>query len=620
MKIAVSYVRWSSGRQSLGDSKERQLSKTKEFCAEHGLVLDLQMVDDGKSAFKGKHIAQGGSLKKFLDDLQAGLIPKCVLIVESLDRLSRQTVPEAMEQFLGILNHGVDIVTLIDGQWYSRKSLGDNSMPLMMSLVYMMRAHEESKTKAFRIAEMWKRKQLRAVENHIPMSGIVPGWLEYDPHTRTIKPMPDRVKKLKLIFWLWCRGFSRQRIAQLFNRHSVPTWGRKKRRTSGWQHSYVDKILKSRAVLGELVPFFARHQEEGSLTNVRKPAAEVIKGYYPQVISEVLFYKAQARRTGARGPVGHKVSNLFQGLLKDGDFPPYTMCYRDHGTGSRWQYVVSDHRRVFPKEPIFSWNYPNLERFLLNYLSDLDWSMLTTSSSQEVKSLKDKLDSLEGKIKHLSTELKSLVELATLTKGIQELAAKIQATEAERAELRRQVSEIRSVIKSKETFSAVDGQKLVKELAGKPGFDSRQRLKLAIRQHIERIDMYRKPPQGLKYASGCCIRLTFSNGAERWLLRSSRLGVFRLDGTMPEGPQVVQDEMGGLVQDERIYQLKPIRADAKRGHKIHMSAQEETPLGTEVAAWEKKQAVKPPKMLTRDILEEAREKTKARSAKDQRGR
>ena len=91
------------------------------------------MEDDGKSAFKGKHRAVGSDLGRFLADVKAGKIPKgTVLIVESLDRLSRETVPIALRQFLEIIEHEIDIVTLIDEQWYSQRSLGADSAPLLM--------------------------------------------------------------------------------------------------------------------------------------------------------------------------------------------------------------------------------------------------------------------------------------------------------------------------------------------------------------------------------------------------------------------------------------------------------------------------------------------------------
>ena len=566
MKTAISYVRWSSGRQSLGDSLERQLGKTKEFCAKHGLTLDLELVDAGKSASKGKHIAEGGALATLLNDIKENRIPRgVVIIVESLDRLSRQTVPEALQQFLGILNQGVEIVTLIDGQWYSKKSLGADPMPLLMSLVYMMRAHDESANKAYRLAAVWKRKRDRAIANRTPMTPICPGWINHDKATNRYSLIENRVKKLKLIFWLWNRGWGRQKIARLFNQCAVATWNRKRRKTEGWHHSYINKILTSRAVLGELVPHSTRDQEnddKNSIAGRRKPVAEAIKNFYPPAISEAVFYKAAARRSGARGPIGRKkVANLFQGLLKDGNHPNYTMCYRDHGAGSKWQYVVSDWKRCNPKANLFSWNYHELESLLLQYITDLDWSTLTVSKSQELKNLRDQLSVIEGKLKTINGEMDGLIELARFAKGIAELGAKMQALESDRSGLRRQAGEIRSEIKSKEGFVSQDGQKIIRELADKKGFDSRARLRLAIRQHILRIDLFQRAPDQFKEIGGRCAKLTFVNKVERWVL-DRQAGTLRIDGAIPPHAEVVRDKMGGMLQDQRTAKkLPPIKRD-----------------------------------------------------------
>ena len=542
------------------------MGKTKEFCAKHGLTLDLELVDAGKSASKGKHIAEGGALATLLNDIKENRIPRgVVIIVESLDRLSRQTVPEALQQFLGILNQGVEIVTLVDGQWYFKKSLGADPMPLMMSLVYMMRAHDESANKAYRLGELWKRKRRRAIAEKAPMTSICPGWIEYDKATKSYKLIERRAKKVRLIFWLWNRGWGRQKIARLFNKCAVATWNRKKRRTEGWHHSYINKILTSRAVLGELVPHSTRdqeHDDKNAIAGRRRPVAEAIKNFYPPVISEAVFYKAAARRSGARGPIGtKKVANLFQGLLKDGDHPNYTMCYRDHGAGSKWQYVVSEWKRCNPKASLFSWNYHELESLLLQYITDLDWSTLTVSKSQELKNLRDQLSVIEGKLKTINGEMDGLIELARFAKGIAELGAKMQALESERSELRRQAGEIRSEIKSKEGFISQDGEKIIRELAGKNGFDSRARLRLAIRQHILRIDLYQRAPDQFKEFGGRCAKLTFVNKAVRWVL-DREAGTLRVDGAIPPHAEVVRDKMGGKLQDQRTAKrLPPIKRD-----------------------------------------------------------
>jgi DNA invertase Pin-like site-specific DNA recombinase len=599
MKTAISYVRWSSGRQSHGESLERQLSKTKEFCATHGLTLDLELVDAEKSAYKAKHTAKGGKLAKFLEDLENGLVPKGVtLIVESLDRLSRATVPIALRQFLQIIEHDVDIVTLIDGSWYSRKSLGDDSTPLLISIVQMMRAHDESKNKAYRLGRLWGGKRKRAIESKTPMTSICPAWLKLSADRKSYEVRPDRVKKVKLMFWLWNRGWSRQRIAKLFNTHEVPTWGKRKRRTYGWHHSYVDKVLHARAVLGEFVPHSTKNpKDEMELAGPRKPVSGAIIGYYPAIIPEAIFYRAEARRSGPRGPIGHKISNLFQGLLKDGENllktgEGMTMYYRDHG--HNWQYVVSDLRRVNPKAAIFSWPYAELENLILKYIVDLDWGTLTVSKAHEVKALRDKLDEADGRLKSLNKETEGLLELAKLASNIPELAAKVKGIEAERTELRKTASELRSAIKSKENFIASDSQELIRQLASSKGVDNRLRLRNAIRQNIKVIELFRQAPIEMvpkqskdrladQMRRNRAIKLTFSNGAVRWITAREERDA-RMDGTLAAQHEIVQDSIGGIVQDKRSSKPLPPIQKVKR--------------------------FKAPATITKAILERAREKGK----------
>ena len=512
------------------------MSRTKEFCAENGLNLNLQLVDDGKSASKAQHIGEGGQLAKFIDGVKSGKIPKCILIVESLDRLSRQAVPLALGQFLQILNLGVEIVTLIDNQWYSQQSLEKDSMPIMMSIVIMMRAYDESAHKAYRLSKLWLHKRERAISNKAPISPICPGWLEFDKSQKCFRPIPERVKKVKLIYWLWNRGWGRQRIAKLFNHCKVAHWGKKKRQSQGWHHSYISKILQSRAVLGEYEPHSTKDQGDlKALATKRKPVAAPIVGYYPKIIGEATFLRAQARRAGSRGPLGKKqVSNLFQGLLKDGENPKFSMCYRDHGNG--WKYIVSDFRRVETEAPLFSWKYEDLEKTILDYISDLDWSSLTVSKSGEVRKLKQDLDEIAGKMKLLNKDMDGLLELSKVSKNIPELAVKVQGIESERQFWRGLASKVKLEIKGIEGFLAIDAQNLIRGLAQGDTYASRYQLRIAIRQNIERIELFRHAPpefvppapvdnpwpgmmckRRLKSAAGGARKVLHPPGKEDWI-------------------------------------------------------------------------------------------------------
>ncbi len=69
-RLAYSYIRFSSGKQSQGDSQRRQTELRDSLLAKHGWVLDttLNIQDLGKSAFKGER--QG--LAAFLAAIKEG--------------------------------------------------------------------------------------------------------------------------------------------------------------------------------------------------------------------------------------------------------------------------------------------------------------------------------------------------------------------------------------------------------------------------------------------------------------------------------------------------------------------------------------------------------------------
>ena len=116
MPRCYSYIRFSTPEQLKGDSLARQLRMAEEYAKEKGLILDdaLKLIDLGKSAYSGEH-RKHGALGVFLKAVEEGRVPKgSVLLVESLDRLSRETVMAALTQFLSIIKSGIKIVTLAD--------------------------------------------------------------------------------------------------------------------------------------------------------------------------------------------------------------------------------------------------------------------------------------------------------------------------------------------------------------------------------------------------------------------------------------------------------------------------------------------------------------------------
>src|SRR5690606_33715882 len=89
--LAYSYVRMSTDAQQKCDSLRRQTELSKAYAERSGLTLveDFKLHDIGVSAFKGDNAATG-ALRRFLEAVENGKIPQgSYLLVESLDRLSR---------------------------------------------------------------------------------------------------------------------------------------------------------------------------------------------------------------------------------------------------------------------------------------------------------------------------------------------------------------------------------------------------------------------------------------------------------------------------------------------------------------------------------------------------
>lgn len=110
---AYSYIRFSTPEQALGDSKRRQVEEARAWAAAHGLRLDEELADEGVSGFRGANTRDDSALGAFLKAVHMGDVPQgSVLIVESLDRLSRDRILAAQNVLTSLLLAGVRIVTL----------------------------------------------------------------------------------------------------------------------------------------------------------------------------------------------------------------------------------------------------------------------------------------------------------------------------------------------------------------------------------------------------------------------------------------------------------------------------------------------------------------------------
>lgn len=155
-----SYRRFSSGRQAHGHSLERQTASARAWCVEHGYELDeeFELSDMAISAYTGEN-ATDGALAAFLLAAKGGKVPSgSILLVESLGRLSRNHLTEAITLLTSIVQAGIRVVSLLDGKEWNRENIND-TMNFMLSVLLFARAHEESATKAKRVRAAFAKKR-----------------------------------------------------------------------------------------------------------------------------------------------------------------------------------------------------------------------------------------------------------------------------------------------------------------------------------------------------------------------------------------------------------------------------------------------------------------------------
>lgn len=306
---AFSYVRFSSGRQAEGDSERRQIAMAEEYANKHGLELDTTFRDLGISGFRGSNRTKG-ALARFIEAVGSPVVPRgSYFLIEDFDRFSREPVATALSTFMKLIDSGITLVTLMDGKVYSADTLDDWTI-LITTLNSMSTAHKESAKKHVRILEKWEQRRLQGKR----VDGLKPAWI--DIVDGQFKVNENRRDILIRIFTEAANGIGTDKIAKRLNADIIASWGavRKDGSVPSWGGTYIQNLLKGRAVLGEL----QHHKREG---NKRIAIGEPVLDYYPAAITPELYYAAKAGMAGrtfanGRGRKGEFVTNLFRGISR----------------------------------------------------------------------------------------------------------------------------------------------------------------------------------------------------------------------------------------------------------------------------------------------------------------
>jgi DNA invertase Pin-like site-specific DNA recombinase len=474
--VAYSYFRFSTREQAKGDSLRRQAELRNAWLDRNPSVkLDeaLTLADKGVSGFKGEHRdnADRHALAEFLRLVENGRIPEgSYLIVESLDRLSREFIQPALRLLLGLLEKGIRIVQLLPVETvYDNKS---DVTHLMMALMELSRGHSESQMKSERVGRVWANKKRQAVENGKPLTARAPAWLRLaDGRFEVDKAAAATVRR---IFQLATDGYGYGSITTTFNKEGVPNIGTGK----VWTRSYVGFLLANRAVIGEYQPHVGRRRN-------RRPDGAPIPNYYPAIITEDQFYAARAalslrsKNTG-RPVTGHV--NVFAGLLRDA---------RDHGRmrvvdkGERSpQRVLRSYRSELGVAGSVRTSFPfeTFEKAVLSLLREVDPKDVLPHNGHE-----DKAAVLAGQLAEIEAEIEK-VKARLLVKYSDPVADVLDRHEAKRKTLGEQLTEARQDAASPLGEAWGDCSSLIAALDGAPNTDdARVKLRAAIRRIAEQI-------------------------------------------------------------------------------------------------------------------------------------
>jgi DNA invertase Pin-like site-specific DNA recombinase len=369
MPKAYSYIRFSSTKQISGDSLDRQIRLSEEYAAKNGLELDtsLNLRDLGISAYDRSNLEKGalGQFLRLIEEKQIEV--GSYLLVESLDRLSRDKVLDALTIFISILRSGILIVTLSDKEVYSYEKANGNWTSLIISIAIMSRANEESAEKSRRIRSSWDAKRRNI--NNKRLTKRCPYWLKPSDGDAGFEFIPERVEVVKRIFKMSVEGIGSATIVKTFNTEGVPLFSKT---THGWQNSYIQKTLQNPAIYGDLHLKLQRDGEES--------LHEVISNYYPMIMTKEEWLIAASIRAERknRGGVskGQALSNLFSGLLKCGycGGPMNMGGYVENRKGKhkKSKFIACSNARRGLGCKYIQWEYTDFERLVLSFCKEID--------------------------------------------------------------------------------------------------------------------------------------------------------------------------------------------------------------------------------------------------------
>lgn len=443
---AYSYLRFSTPEQTQGDSFRRQATLADEWAKRHGVELDGRSYQDlGVSAYRGAN-AETGMLGEFRDAVRIGAIERgSYLLIESLDRLSRNKPRQAIRLLERICEEGITVVTLTDGKMYSEDALDDDPMAFMWAFMVAIRANEESAMKARRLRAAWEAKRKTAATK--PLTATTPARIRLNKETGQFELIEERAAIVRRIIRDYMSGKGKGTIAKELNAEGVDTWSRTRKpkepgqlergQARHWHLSYITKILENPALCGVFIP----HVSEYVGGKRRRKALEPVEGYYPALLTKKEFEEVRALAESKAPVRGRHVvmKNVLSGLatcVQCGS----SMVRTSKGPGQRVYFVCAT-AKAGGQCDYKSVRYDMIEEALVDRADELPVLVPTTRDSgieAELRGADERVESLNERLRALTDALSDIGRNqtpVTVLREIERLEAEKEEAERDRAAL-----------------------------------------------------------------------------------------------------------------------------------------------------------------------------------------
>ncbi|HFJ4330383.1 recombinase family protein [Serratia liquefaciens] len=503
MRKCFIYSRVSSKAQVSGDGLDRQEDSLKLYLLQNAELLNLStddyeiLADKGVSGWKGHQMHENAALGIFFKRVEAGELNGCVLLCESLDRLSRENPFKCVGYLATLAEHNIDLIDAGQNLVISRA----NPMSLTMATIIAQRAYEESTLKSKRIKSAWTARRSKAKESGQYMIKNTPFWVSVDDlHGKYV--LNDQVGVVREIFDLYMSGFGSYTIARKMNDNGKTINGKR------WSTPKICALLRNPRCNGDFISnSLERDYDNGTSESVE----HVIKGLYPKVVTddefELVLNRLDGNHKNRRVRNNRKVT-ILNGLLK------CSICGGALTVRTAGAYRYVGCLKTIEKGGCYAkpMRYDALERIIVNHIRNMD-------IGQVYESNESKEFQLQSRIKNLASHIDEF------TNGIASIRAKNKKPSFEMlSELQQSEEELESLKKEQEQYrlAKIDlGEfKVSTELFDITKVALRSRLESTISNLLNKIKVYHT-----KDMSFSLIELIYVNDVVKHILVADKKGL-----------------------------------------------------------------------------------------------